>query len=1449
MAGYADVEDPIGLLAQDPGLEGGSSIEDAIADAGLQVQVVNWVWEKVVGEDLVSSIITPITGDFESIAKAAAQWSNVRDALQAVRNNLNGGLEELRPGWSGDAAEQFYGLIGTTWTIGLEADAQAARLIGIALGKVADGSKAACDRILDLIEKLVNKLIEAAAMLPIPVVGWGRAVKLVYDAIQFYNAIMSLIQAIQSIIEGAQQVIQGITEVGTALSQLGSANSLNDVINAGNTAASGVGNIRDGASSVRDGVTEASSAVSDARTTASSATDNARGLADERTNTRTDPGTTTSSNTDSTSTGPDSRNPTSRQQDGSLRSDAQNPVDRSQQPIGRCGRREPIDMATGEMFLVQKDVELPGVLELVLERVHVSSYRAGRSFGRSWAATVDQRLEIVGDQVYYAGSDGVILVYPQPHEGDEVFAAVGARWPLSRDEDGYVVTQPETGRTLRFEPSRDGVCTLSAITDRNDNRIDFEYAPNGSLTQIRHSCGYNIAVDIAQRRITGLRLNNNAGRDVTLVQYRYSQAGDLTEVFNSSGRALQFDYDSHGRIVKWQDRNGEWYGYQYDQNGRCVRTEGSGNALAGTIEYDTSTRVTRETNSLGDVSVYNFNELNQLVRQIDPIGNETHYEWDRYGRLLAEVDALHRTTRNRYDEQGNLVEIVRPDGSQIAIAYNELNLLTSLVTPDGATRRQSYDARGNLIESTDEQGAVTTFEYAEFGHLRSVTDAMSGVRRIETDAAGLPVVVTEPGGGVTRYRRDVFGRLAERTAPNGHLTRYSWTVEGKPLSRVLPDGTVDRWRYDAEGNQVEHVNGIGHLTRTSTTHFDLPAEEIGADGGRTRYEYDTELRLRSVTNPGGLRWLYEYDAAGRLIKEVDFNGVSTQYHRDAAGQLVEKTNGQGQTISFERDALGNIVRQVSGQAVTTFEYDAAGRLTRATNSDADLTLQRDACGRVVAETINGRTVSSAYDLLGRRTVRQTPSGTVADWDYDADGRPISMRTAGRTLTFSYDADGHEVQRQLDQTSILGQEWDPNGRLASQTVFRPAAANASTALGHAVQQRSYSYRADGHITAVADRFGGSRDFIMDRLGRPTAVRRKLGAELYEYDATGNIRVAAWPGSDTSPQGARTYQGTLISEAGLYRYGHDRQGRMVTRVLLNQRSDQRGWAFNWDAEDRLLSVLTPDGSQWRYLYDALGRRIAKQRWSSDGIQCIEQTDFAWDGKTIAEESQSTGRVITWEFRPGGHNLLTQYERAASDDGEQSRIDETFYSIVTDLIGAPTELVSPQGEVHRCGETTLWGFPLTNEQARTPWRFPGQYHDPETGWHYNYFRYYQPETARYGATDPLGLAGGPNPHAYVPNPLSWIDPLGLAATRECGPGDDSPVGTVVNERGIRILIHSNDHPPPHAHVQGGGTETRIGQNGHPLEGDPELTRRQREVVENNRNEIRDAIGRYMRWHRNNG
>ncbi|WP_285350112.1 RHS repeat-associated core domain-containing protein, partial [Pseudomonas sp. ME-P-057] len=107
--------------------------------------------------------------------------------------------------------------------------------------------------------------------------------------------------------------------------------------------------------------------------------------------------------------------------------------------------------------------------------------------------------------------------------------------------------------------------------------------------------------------------------------------------------------------------------------------------------------------------------------------------------------------------------------------------------------------------------------------------------------------------------------------------------------------------------------------------------------------------------------------------------------------------------------------------------------------------------------------------------------------------------------------------------------------------------------------------------------------------------------------------------------------------------------------------------------------------------------------------------------------------------------------------------------DHLGTPQELTDQNGNTAWSAQYKAWGE--AHEQRsdfaqkvglKNPIRFQGQYHDPETGLHYNRHRYYDPRVGRFISKDPIGYEGGINVYQYAPNPSGWTDPLGLAAHR---------------------------------------------------------------------------------------
>ncbi|MFE9973326.1 DUF6531 domain-containing protein [Streptomyces hirsutus] len=1062
-----------------------------------------------------------------------------------------------------------------------------------------------------------------------------------------------------------------------------------------------------------------------------------------------------------------------------LRREADDAVGKAKPAKGRCKNGDPIDMVSGEMLMEATDVEIPGLLPLVLRRTYLSTYQWGRCFGPSWASTLDERLELDDEGAVFATEDGMLLFYPVPRPGTSVMPLEGPRRPL--DWDGTPgtplrITDPITGIVRHFAPQSSPAAAdeaftlpLAAITDRNGCRIDFDRDADGIPVAVRDSGGRHLHVDTSDGRVTRLRLRNaeDGPEGTVLRSFSYSTEGNLTEIYDSSALPLKLTYDDRARITSWTDRNGYGYRFTYDALDRCIRGEGADGSLSCSIAYDTENRETHYTDALGKTTTYQYNELYQLDTVTDPLGHRVHTAWDRFGRLLSRTDELGNTTRFALDAHGQPVRMDRPDGTSVQVEYEDV-LPVVITEADGARWECTYDERGNLLTSTDPLDAVSAYAYDERGHRIAQIDALGNTFRFETDAAGLPVRAVDPRGSVVTVHRNAFGRVVRIDDPVGGTVRQGWDPEGRLLWRERADHRRETWSYDAEGNLTSHRDAGGFATAFEYGAFDLPSARTDPDGTRYRFTHDAELRLVGVTNPLGAEWSYQYDAAGGLIGETDFNGRTLGYVLDPTGRQVERANGTGQTVRLTRDAAGRVVTARTDDAVTSLRYDAAGRLIEAVNSGSRVVHGYDALGRIVTETVDGRTVTSQYDLLGRRIRRTTPSGATSHWSYDSAGLPTSLVTEGGELTFTHDAAGRETARGLAGAAMLTQSWDTGHRLVEQVI------NAGTQGEAGVRQaRSYAYRGDGHLISITDRLGGTRRFDLDRAGRVTRVSAGTWTETYAYDELGNLTAAAHPApAGQDAQGPLRHTGTKVTSAGRTTYEHDDQGRVVRMIRRTLSGLRRIWTYAWDADDRLTEAATPDSGVWRYRYDALGRRTTKWRVDEDG-SAADEILFSWDCTNLVEQRRlRDGRVETdtWDWEPGTHRAAAQVRSRWSPE-DPDEISRRFYAIVTDLAGTPSELVDEEGAIAWRAVTSLWGRSLAgDDNDLCPLAFPGQYRDPETGLHYNLARYYDPDTASYLTPDPLGLVPAPNHHTYVDNPLRWSDPLGLEGDEPIRIYDDS-------------------------------------------------------------------------------
>ncbi|HUQ58048.1 hypothetical protein [Lentzea sp.] len=260
-AAYRDPRPVVASLKQ-PDVDT-ASLNDVLRDQGWGVQAVNWVFEAVTGESLVSTIITPITGDWSKIRADGDAWRMVGNAMNDVSYNLTDAVGKVRGHWDGDAARAHEKYIALGWKAGLLAEMGVAQMIAKGFDTVASGAEALGKQAARLLDYLVNKLLEAAATVWIPVAGWIKAAEMVWNAYQIYRRVMDIIDTVQKLIADVKSLFDAVGRVFSAIGKLKDADSLAEAMNAtqevaeaGRDVRNAVNDIRDDMTSIKESATE-----------------------------------------------------------------------------------------------------------------------------------------------------------------------------------------------------------------------------------------------------------------------------------------------------------------------------------------------------------------------------------------------------------------------------------------------------------------------------------------------------------------------------------------------------------------------------------------------------------------------------------------------------------------------------------------------------------------------------------------------------------------------------------------------------------------------------------------------------------------------------------------------------------------------------------------------------------------------------------------------------------------------------------------------------------------------------------------------------------------------------------------------------------------------------------------------------------------------------------------
>ena len=640
--------------------------------------------------------------------------------------------------------------------------------------------------------------------------------------------------------------------------------------------------------------------------------------------------------------------------------------------------------------------------------------------------------------------------------------------------------------------------------------------------------GKRIWVTWNEQKIASFR--DESGRTVT-----YQYEGELlTAVTHVNEGVMEYGYDANGYLNQIIDQNGKKFlRNEYDREGR-IKKQYLSNGESYTMSYDLSKKKTTVYYSgldREDVVSYNAERLPIQIEHGD--GTKESYEYEE-GYRTKKKDKRGNETKWSYDAFGRVRTEHFADGYEKYYEYDEQDDLVKEWDNEQEAIWYEYDAHHNKIKEIQQvrEGKVRErcYAYDRRGRLRKSTNAL-GVSILYQyhPNEGAPYYVKNGKGEETYYEYDILGR---RVAVKNAYGRVEYGYNQKNLVTSYKDG---------EGNESHKL-----YDRLDNLIVYYPPKAWKEKSKGWHYRYDSlDRRIETIT-PLEEHYRTYRDGEGYIQKEIHPNA----YQRGAQEEAG---------VSYEHDKGHHRIRIYSPEGgIERRFYDEEGNLIKQVLPE-----------QYEKERDDGEGYTYCYDVRNRLTAVYAPDGTKEkEYFYDGTGRVVKEISGGsREKRYQYDGLGHVIEereslrREGETVWYRGKEnvYDAEGNLVIERYGTKEIREEEPLTEY--EEIRYFYDENGHVERIEDGYGAY--------------------EKYAYDCLGN----------------RIYEERLIEEGIVQkiRYRYDKAGRCIEKKeyqMGNGTSAPAVTRYGYDENGNIVKVITPNGKEKRYAYDACNRLIEER-----------------------------------------------------------------------------------------------------------------------------------------------------------------------------------------------------------------------------------------------------------------